>query len=113
LISPLGFTALVLASAFIPSAAASADEPVAAVRDERINLNITERRIDRGPYEASLQVGIDRPVFVHVGVALSTAHITVILRGVHGDGRFHGDLSRLTRVIAAHSGRAVSGEEKK
>lgn len=107
------FTALVLASTFVPPAAARADEPSSSVRDERINLNITERRIDRGPYEASLEVGIERPVLVHVGVALSTAHIIVILRGVHGDGRFHGDLSRLTRVIAAHSSRAVSGEEKK
>ncbi len=113
MIAPLCFTALVLASTFIPSAAANADEPVVAMRDERINLSIAERRIDRGPYEASLQVGIDTPVLVHVGVALSTAHITVTLRGVHGDGRFHGDLSRLSRVIAAHSGRAVSGEEKK
>lgn len=93
---------LALASAFARLPAASADESVVAARDERLNLNITERRIDRGPYEASLQVGIDRPVQVHVGVALSTPHITVILRGVHGDGQFHGDLSRLTRIIAAH-----------
>ena len=104
---------LVLASAFVQPPAASADEPVVAVRDERINLNITERRIDRGPYEASLQVGLDRPVQLRVGAALATAHITVDLRGVHGDGQFHGDLSRVTRVIAAHSHRAVSGEEKR
>ncbi|MDQ6926269.1 MAG: hypothetical protein M3154_08535 [Candidatus Eremiobacteraeota bacterium] len=94
---------LVLASAVQPTSAASAaDESIVAVRDERLNLNITERRIDRGPYQASLEVGIDRPVQVHVGVALSAARITVILRGVRGDGQFHGDLSRLTRVIAAH-----------
>ena len=93
---------LIFASALLRPPAASADEPVVAVRDERINLNITERRIDRGPYETSLQVGIDRPLQVRVGVALSTAHIGVLLRGVRGNGQFHGDLSRLTRVIAAH-----------
>ncbi len=93
---------LVLASVFAPRPAASADESLVAARDEHVNLNITERRIDRGPYAASLQVGIDQPVQVHVGVALSTGHITVTLRGVRGDGQFHGDLSPLTRVIAAH-----------
>ncbi len=104
---------LVLTGAFVQPAAASADEPVVAVRDERINLNITERRIDRGPYEASIQVGLDKPMQLRVGVALATAHITVDLRGIHGDGQFHGDLSRVSRVIAAHPVRAVSGEEKR
>lgn len=93
---------LALAGAFVPPPAACADDAVVAIRDERIDLNISERRIDRGPYEASLQVGLDRPVQVRVGVALSTAHIAVTLRGVRGDGQFHGDLSRLTRAIAAH-----------
>ena len=87
---------------FVLPPAASAEEPAIAVRNEPIHLNITERRIDRGPYETSLQVGIDRPVQLHVGVALAAAHITVTLRGVRGDGEFRGDLSRLTRVIAAH-----------
>ncbi|HEV2739195.1 MAG TPA: hypothetical protein VGU66_11500 [Candidatus Elarobacter sp.] len=113
MIARLCSTALALASAFVQPAAASADEPAVATRDERINLNITERRIDQGPYSASLQVGLDRPVLVRVGVALTTAHITVIVRGVRGVGQFHGDLSRLSRVIAAHSGRAVSDEEKR
>ncbi|MDP9106026.1 MAG: hypothetical protein M3N49_08830 [Candidatus Eremiobacteraeota bacterium] len=93
---------LVLAGAFAFSPPARADEPVVPVRNEHIHLDITERRIDRGPYEASLQVRIDRPVQVHVGVALSTPRIAVTLRGVRGDGLFHGDLTRLTRVIAAH-----------
>ncbi|MDQ6944223.1 MAG: hypothetical protein M3169_17120 [Candidatus Eremiobacteraeota bacterium] len=90
------------AGTFVLPPAARADEPVVAVRDERIQLNIAERRIDRGPYETSLQVGINSPLQVRVGVALSTAHISVTLRGVRGDGQFHGDLSRLTRIIAAH-----------
>ena len=96
------FALFVLAGVFALPPAASAGEPVVAVREERVDLNIAERRIDRGPYEASLQVGIDSPLQVRVGVALSTAHITVTLRGVRGDGQFHGDLSRLTRAIAAH-----------
>jgi hypothetical protein len=104
---------LVLASAVGQPPAAFAGEPVVAVRDERIDLNITQRRIDRGPYEASLQVGLDRPVQLRVGVALSAAHITVELRGVRGDGQFHGDLSRISCVIAAHPVRAVSGEENR
>ncbi len=102
----------ILASTCIAPGPASAGEALVPVLDDTIHLNIAERRIERGPYEASLQVGIDRPVFVRVGVSVSTDRIAVTLRGVRGDGRFHGDLSRLTRVITTHSGRAVSDREK-
>lgn len=72
------------------------------VRNDTIHLNITERRIDSGPYETSLQVGLDQPLTLRVGVAVEAGHLTTILRGVRGDGRFHGDLSALDRVITSH-----------
>ncbi len=102
--------ALALMATSLPLAA-RADQPVTAVRDQTVPLNIGEQRIDRGPYDASLQVGLDRPVSLRVGVALSTPHILVLLRGVRGNVRFHGDLSRLTRIIASHPGRTQSDKE--
>jgi len=98
----LCYAVLIVAGTFVVPQTVSADEAAVAIRNDHIHLSIVEQRIDRGPYESSLQVGIARPVQVHVGVALTTAHIAVTLRGVRGDGEFHGDLSRLTRVIAAH-----------
>ncbi|GAC1584742.1 MAG: hypothetical protein NVS3B7_19940 [Candidatus Elarobacter sp.] len=102
--------ALILVTTLLPFAA-RADEAIVPVRDQNIRLDITERRIDRGPYEASLQVGLDRPLSLRVGVAIAAPHLLVLLRGVRGDVRFHGDLSRLTRIIASHPGRAVSDKE--
>ncbi len=92
--------------------AARAEQPVAPVRDQTIQLDIREERIDRGPYDASLQVGLDRPVSLRVGVALATPHVLVLLRGVRGTVRFHGDLSPIARIIASHPGRPQSDKEK-
>ena len=77
---------------------AQADETVAAVNDQSYRLDIAQRRIDRGPYEASLQVGIDNPVSLRVGAAVQASHIVIQLHQVHGTVRFHGDLSRITRL---------------
>lgn len=102
-------SALLLALTCAPAIAAPADEPP-AVRDAQYHLDVAEQRIDRGPYDASLEVGLARPS-VRVGVALSASHLIVLLRGVHGDVRFRGDLSRLTRIAASHSPRGVSAKE--
>jgi hypothetical protein len=101
--------ALALAFACLAGATARADEPV-PVHDEQYRLNITEQRIDRGPYDAALEVGLKRPP-LRIGVAVSAAHFVALLRGVRGDVRFHGDLSRITAIVASHPGRAASAKE--
>ncbi len=102
--------ALLVFAAAQPLAPARA-ETVVPVRDESFQLDIAQRRIDRGPYDASLQVGIDRPVSLRVGAAVQASHLVVLLRGVHGTVRFHGDLSKFNRTAASHVG-AVSAKEK-
>lgn len=104
-----GWTGLAFALICCSPAATRADEAV-PVRDERFSLNVAERRIERSPYDASLQVGVDRPS-VRVGAAVSAARLIVLLRGVRGDVQFHGDLSRLSRIEASHPARAVSAKE--
>ena len=89
-----------------------ADDNTAIVRDESFELNIAQRRIERGPYEASLQVGIDGPLTVRAGAAAQAARIVLTLNQVHGSVRFHGDVSRLRDVFTSHTG-AQSAKENK
>ena len=80
--------------------------PAANTRaDERFTLAIADKTIARGPYDESLEVGIDRPVSVHVGVAVHADRIRIELRGITGDVRFRADLSPVTNVIDRHSQR--------
>ena len=87
-------------------AAAVDPDAIAPKRDETLHLNITERRIDSGPYQASLQVGLDQPLVLRVGVELQAGHLTTLLRGVRGTVRFHGDLSRLEHLTSLSARRA-------
>ena len=102
--------ALLVAIAAQDVSPARADD-AAPVRNESYQLDIAQRRIDRGPYDTSLQVGIDQPVSVRVGAAVHASHIVIQLHQVHGTVRFHGDLSRLNQAAASHHS-AVSAQEK-
>lgn len=103
--------ALLIFAAAQAAAPALADEAVSTVRDDSYQLDVRDRRIDRGPYDASLQVGIDRPVSLRVGATVHASHIVLMLHEVHGTVRFHGDLSRLQRIAASHVGAAGAKEK--
>ncbi|GAC1433911.1 MAG: hypothetical protein NVSMB5_27360 [Candidatus Velthaea sp.] len=92
---------------------AAADLPVSTIRNDTVQLDAAERRVEAGPYETSLQVGLDGPVIVRVGVSLQASRITAVLRNVRGTARFHGDLSRLDSIRSRHINayRAVRAKE--
>lgn len=85
-----------------PALVAQIDPGLQPMLDRTYDLNITQERIDRGPYDVSAEVGIQKPVAVQVGVSVHAGRISLVLTGVRGTARFHGDLSRITRILSAH-----------
>ncbi|GAC1307174.1 MAG: hypothetical protein NVS2B3_09200 [Vulcanimicrobiaceae bacterium] len=77
--------------------------PTAIRADERFTLDIASRTIVRETFAASVEVGVDRPIVLHVGVALRADDMHVDLRGITGDVRFRADLSPITSVIDRHT----------
>lgn len=96
----LSLSVLVLSGA--PIFVVQSDSGLRPTLDRTYDLNVTQERIDRGPYDVSAEVGIQKPLDVHVGVSVEAGHITLVLTGVRGTARFHGDLSRITRILPAH-----------
>ena len=70
--------------------------------DTSYHLNISQKAIKQDHYRASLSVELGPPLPVRVGVSITAGPITLLLRDVRGDVRFHGDLRRLQHLIQSH-----------
>lgn len=83
---------------------ATANITPGTTRDETFQLDITERRITREDFHASVSVALDeteRGVNVAVGVAADAANINVLLRNVRGQVTFRASLAQIVDLLNA------------
>ena len=83
----------------VPEASSTAQTRTTA--DENFEVNIGERRITEGDYEASVsvEVGEERGLNLRVGVAVGASQIDVLLRNVRGRVRFRATLEQILRRL--------------
>ena len=86
----------------VPEASGTAAQ-TRTTADENFELNIGERRITEGDYEASVSVAVGEEsahgLNLRVGVAVGASQIDVLLRNVRGRVRFRATLEQILRRL--------------